>query len=338
MNDTNAIIMAFCFKKTMYIQTPTQFKTQEHSLKELFDLYLSECRYSKQLRPQTMKSYKEVFSTFQKNMPELTKVKHLQSFVMGEFLKRVSVRERIIGKDTKVIGVKSSTIRTYYTKMIAFFRWLEDRGYLKEIITVKMVKPPKPNYEDEKALNEEEVSKIITAITLDGLQTPLAYKRDLALVSLLLYTGIRKGELLGLRVQDINFQKRTLYINGATSKSKKGRYIPIHYSLLIHLSSYLEEREKVGFRNPQLLISSKQDTALTEHGLKHWVTKYRKLSKVAFHLHRFRHTFACRLAKANADIVSIMNVMGHSSIRVTEGYLRSIKSEGARNYIEKLSF
>ncbi|MGB1283654.1 MAG: tyrosine-type recombinase/integrase [Polaribacter sp.] len=322
----------------MQIHTPSQFHTSSYMLKELFDSYISECTYSKQLRPETMKSYKEVFSTFQKNMPEITKVEHLQPFVMAEFLKRVSIRERIVGKDTKVIGVKSSTIRTYYTKMIAFFRWLEDRGYLKEIITPKMVKPPKPNYEDEKALTEEEVSKIITAITLEGMQTPLAYKRDLALLSLLLYTGIRKGELLGLRVQDIDFQKRTLYINGATSKSKKGRFIPLHYSLLIHLSSYLEERKKRGYRNPQLIISSKKDSPLTEHGLKYFVNKYAKLSKVPFHLHRFRHTFACRLAKANADIVSIMNVMGHSSIRVTEGYLRSIKSEGARNYIEKLSF
>ncbi|QTE21070.1 tyrosine-type recombinase/integrase [Polaribacter cellanae] len=322
----------------MHIHTPSQFHTTSYRLETLFDDYISECIYSKQLRPKTVRGYKEVYAVFQKMMPEILFVKDLQVFVMAEFLKRVSVRERMVGKDTKVTGVKASTINTYHTKLIVFFRWLEGRGYLKEIITPKMVKPPKPNYQDGKALSPTEVSKIIGAITLDGMQTVFTYKRDIVLVSLLLYTGIRKGELLGLRIQDIDFQKRTLFINGATSKSKKGRFIPLHYSLLTHLSSYLEERKKIGYKHPQLIISSKSDTPLSEHGLKHWVNKYVKLSQVPFHLHRFRHTFACSLAKANADIVSIMNVMGHSSLRVTEGYLRSIKSEGSRNFIEQLNF
>lgn len=322
----------------MHIHTPSQFQTSSYSLKELFENYISECRYSKQLRPETMKSYTDVFHTFQKIMPEVLYVKDIRPYIMAEFLKRVSTRERTIGKDAKRIGVKPSTIRTYYNKLIAFFRWLEDRGYLKEIITPKMVKPPRPSYQDEKALTEEEISKIMTAITLNGMQTPFGYIRDLVLVNLLLYTGIRRGELLGLRIEDVDLNKRLLMINAATSKSKKKRSIPLHYSLIIHLSSYLEERKKLGYYNPQLIISSRTGLPLSIHGLKHWVKKYSKLSGVIFHLHCFRHTFACRLAKTRADIVSIMNVMGHSSIRVTEVYLRSIKSEDSRNYIEKLSF
>ncbi len=149
---------------------------------------------------------------------------------------------------------------------------------------------------------------------------------------------IRKGELLSLRVQDIDFEKRTLFINGKTSKSKKSRFIPLHFTLITHLKVYLKERQQRKSQCDALIISNKNDTAFTEYGLKHWVNKYIKLSGIKFHIHRFRHTFACSLAKENADLMSIMNVMGHSTTQMTERYLRSITSEHSRPFIEKISF
>jgi integrase len=302
-----------------------------------FEEYIDMCIYSKQLRKQTIEGYKNVFRIFLKIMPEIQEPKDLTPDLIQEFFKRLSTRKRIVGKSFIAIGVRQSTIRTYYNKLIIFIRWLEQKEIISNVSKV-IVKPPTPTYEDERALSEREISKIVSAITLHTQHNLFLYKRDLAIVNILLFTGIRKGELLGLRCNDVDFSNRVLFINGETSKSKKSRKVPLHPTLIMHLREYLLIRKDRNATTPQLLLSANTNTALTSHGLKHWVKKYKKLSKTSFHLHRFRHTFACTLAKNNADIISIKNVMGHSSIKMTERYLRSIGSENARSYIETLSY
>ncbi|WKD85216.1 Tyrosine recombinase XerC [Polaribacter huanghezhanensis] len=281
-----------------------------------------------------MIGYREVLNNFLNLIPEVETPEDIKPFMVSEFFKRLGERAKGNGIELKV-----STIRTYYNKLMVFFRWLEEHDYIEKYsLSKKIVKPPNPTYEDEKALNESEVSKIISAIALNNSEDEFMYKRDLVIVSILLYTGIRRGELLGLRTYDIDFEERTLFINGKTSKSRKSRFIPLHYSLLMNLKSYLKLCKKRRLKCEHLIVSSRQDRAFTDHGLKHWVDKYIRLSGVKFHIHRFRHTFACTLAKQNADIISIMNVLGHSSTLMTERYLRSIKSENSRLFIEKLSY
>ncbi len=310
--------------------------TETNLLANLFEEYIAECQYSKQLRPQTIVSYRDVFTTLQKVVPELVSLSDLNAGMIHEFFKRLSLRKGYHGSDR--LGVKASTIRTYYNRLISFFRWLEREEHIKVgHLTKKVVKPAQPVYEDERALSDEEVSKIITSISLYTMDKPFLYARDISIVYTLLLTGIRKGELLGLRVHDVDLSSRILFINGSTSKSKKSRKIPIHPTLAMYLYSYLELRRESDSTSEYLWLSAQGQSPLTKHGIKHWVDRYKSLSGVPFHLHRFRHTFACRLARNNADVVSIKSVMGHSSIRMTERYLRSIGSENARSFIESLS-
>ena len=305
----------------------------------LFESYISDCRYSKQLRPQTIKSYEEVFRTFRKIMPEIVTIDDLHPFAMSEFFKRIGQRRRNVGSKTLQVGVKASTIRTYYNKLMVFFRWLEQLGYIeKDSLSGKIPKPPNPTYQDEKALTQEQVSRIISAIALNNPHDTLTYKRDLLIMSLFIYTGIRRRELLSLRIQDIDLEAKNLFINGKTSKSKKNRLIPIHPSLMHQITSYLAMRRKMGSNSDALIVSTRTHRPFTVHGLKHWVERYRRLSGIHFHVHQARHTFACELARQRADTSSIMKVMGHSTIRMTETYLRSITSEDSRDYINRLSF
>ncbi len=314
------------------------YPTKEDELQRLFEVYISECQYTKRLSPQTIKGYREVFSTFQKRVPEVRTIKDLNSHTVGEFFRRISVRKRTVGTNIQV-GIKISTTSTYYRKLMVFIRWLEKNEYIaKDSISGKIARPPAPVYTDERALTEDEVSKFVGAITLHRSNDVFAYKRDLAIISILLYTGLRRGELLGLRVQDINFETNMVFVNQSTSKSKQNRYVPMHSNLRVTLSEYITERKTKETNTGALIISTKRYTAFTEHGLKHWVKKYKRLSGVNFHLHRCRHTFTCNMAKAGADVMTIMRLLGHTSMRMTLRYLRSIKSEEALVYIEKLPF
>lgn len=307
--------------------------TNPKSIASCFEDYLLECEYSKGLRPKTIQTYKDVFKNFSNLIPEVKSIDDLQPYIIQEFFKRLGIRAKRRGKT-----LKASSIRTYFNKLSAFLNWLSRQQLIANDFSSKLIKPPNPKYEDEKALHQNQVSKLIGTIHLHTIDDVFMQKRDLVIIYLLLYTGIRRGELLGLRIQDVDFYNKTLFVNGNTSKSKKSRYIPLHFILLTHLKSYLNYRQSMHSKCDALIVSTKKDSALTDHGLKHWVTKYNCLSRVKFHIHQFRHTFACNLAKENANIISIRNVLGHASTRMTEHYLRSIKTENARLYINNLGY
>ncbi len=318
-------------------ELPTQQK-KEQELDTVFKIYLSEGEYIRRLSKHTIKGYSEVYLTFKKIVPEVRSIEDLHPHLIQEFFKRLGTRVRKVGAQTKV-GIKASTTSTYYNKLMVFFRWLEERGYVKEhYLTQSIRRPPTPIYDDEKALTNEEVSKIIASISLKTVENSFLNKRDIAIISTLLYTGIRRGELLGLRIQDIDFEQKQVFVNHATSKSKANRYIPLHPTLHYHLKEYLKELRKCKYSCEYLYVSSKSDNGLTKEGLRHWVKRYKVRSGVPFHLHRFRHTFACGLAKNGADLISIMKLLGHTSTRMTERYLRSINTKDASIYLQKLTF
>lgn len=308
------------------------------TLQDVFKTYISECIHSKKLRSATIKSYEEVFATFQKIVPELHYPRDIQLHSMPLFFKRLQTRERLVGKILVRGGIKPSTIKTYYSKLIAFFRWMERYDYLEEGLCCKIIKPPTPVYDDEKALSDENVSKLMSAISLYNSDNLLGYQRDLLILSLGIYSGLRRQEILSLKIQDVNLEKRTLFVAKETSKSKKNRYVPLHPILANQIKEHFKER-KLQKRSCEYLITSiRKDAPLTIYGLKHWVARYNKLSGVKFHIHQTRHTFACSLARVNADVTTIMKALGHSSLQMTQRYLRSITSEDSRSYIEQLSY
>lgn len=297
----------------------------------LISAYLDECRYTKQLRPATIKSYGEVLHHFLKMSPQLKNPQDLSPDIVHAFFMNVTIRLQAKG-----VVVKASTIHSYYTKLILFFRWLERRGLAEaESLSSAISKPRKPVYDDEKSISSTDLSRIVTAITMNNVNQPFYHARDMLIYMLLLYTGVRVGELLALKVSDVNLHGATLFVEGKTSKSRKSRVIPIHPLLLAALKSYLSTSERTQSIHPALLLS-RTGKQLSVHGLKHWVRRYVRLSGVAFHAHRFRHTFACNLIRTNIDIASFMRVMGHTSLESTQKYLRSIRSENSRGFINRL--
>lgn len=268
-------------------------------------------------------------------MPEIFTVDLLTREVLVEFFKRIKTRTRIVGRDTEKVGLLDSTIKTYSNKLNAFFVWLVQ----KELMIrnpLDGIKLKNPEYNDQRALKSEEIHKIISAIALHP-NNSLILKRDMFMTHALLFCGLRKGELIGLQGRDIDIDKRTITVRAETSKSKRSRTISIHPTLLFHLKDYIQERNRLRYRTEYLIVSNNEDKGLSVHGLKHWVNKLVKLSGVKFHLHRFRHAFACNLAKNNTSILKIRDLMGHKNLKMTEVYLRSIVTEDLREDINKLS-
>jgi integrase len=255
--------------------------------------------------------------------------------MLNEFFKRIQTRIRIIGRDTPKVGVKNSTIKTQWTKLNVFFDWLYKKNHIGKN-PLGDIKSPRVSYDDYRRLEDSDLRKIYTAITLHSANS-FMQRRDTMTLSILLFCGLRRGELIGLQVKDIDIIKREIKVRGETSKSNKTRIIKMHPTLLLHVTDYLKERNIRGLRTECLIASGRGDSGLSSDGLMHWVKRLKKLSGVDFHLHCLRHTFACKLAEADINLFKIQKMMGHTDIRMTAKYTRSMKPEDMGDDIAKIS-
>jgi integrase len=307
------------------------------NLKELFSEYINECRYAERLRPETIRGYENVFWLFLKIMPEVTTTETLTPQMLKEFFKRIETRIRMVGKGVPVSGVKSSTIKTQHNKLNAFFVWLCKNGYIeRDSNPLRDIKRPRVSYEDFKRLEDDDIRRLYSATTLHS-NNSFLLRRDTMMISLLLYCGLRKGELAGLQVSDIDMEKRIITVRGETSKSRRTRLLRIHPSLFMHLKDYFKERNIRRMRTPYLIASSREDAGLSYEGLKHWVQGLIRKSDVKFHLHQLRHSFASKLAEEDVEVTKIQKMMGHVDIRMTAKYTRSLRSEDMGDDIGKIS-
>jgi integrase/recombinase XerD len=269
-------------------------------------------------------------------MPEVSYPEQLSPGMITTFFKRLQTRERIIGKKEKRVGIKDSTLKTYGNRLKMFFKWLTTHRII-DTNPFNEIKMPQPVFTDHRALKGSEIKIILGAIAQYS-PSVFLLRRDVAMISILTFCGLRRNELISLEVLDLDLYTNMLTVRGATSKSKVTRIVPINLHLRKCLTEYLDERKKAGYKNPYLFVSSRTDSQLTKHGLKHWVERLSTLSGVKFHVHRFRHTFATNLAMQDVGAIKIQKLMGHTDLMMTQTYLRSISTKDMREDINKLSF
>lgn len=304
-------------------------------LSQLIDDYLAFCLNTKALRPATIKSYREVFRQFRALVPEAQHVDDLTPTAVDAFFQRLMTRQRLVGTSDVRTGVKPSTLRAYGSKLHSFFDWLCARGHLTKN-PVERGQLPRAEYTDQRALKREEVDRILSAI-VQCAPNRFLRKRNLAMVAVFLFAGLRRTELLSLKVHDLDLDRRTLTVRGETSKSKFTRCVPLAYEAVAKVEDYLQERRLRGVKHADLWVGSRIDRPFTKHGLKHLVKKLRERSGINFHVHRFRHTYACMLGRNNVSAVKIQKLLGHTDLRMTQTYLRSLGVDDMRDSVQFLS-
>lgn len=188
----------------------------------------------------------------------------------------------------------------------SFFSWLEDEDYIikspvRRIHKVKTTKIVKETLSDEH---------------LEQLRDQCTHTRDLAIVDLLISTGIRVGELVKLNRSDINFTERECIVLG---KGDKERPVYFDAKTKIHLQQYLEERTD---SNPALFVSYQAPyNRLSIAGVESFLNKLGKRSQVRHvHPHKFRRTMATMAIEKGMPIEQVQKLLGHSKIDTTLHY------------------
>lgn len=305
------------------------------ALRQLHEQFLTEQRFSTRLSAATLRGYRQTFVLFVSLMPIIT-ADQLTPAAMTEFFRRLETRTRIT-EGTPRRGVKTSTIATYRSKLNRFCAWLKVKGEIPAN-PFEAMPYPRVEYEDRKYLGRSEVERIFSTLVLGApWRSRFLRKRNTALFAMLLYTGMRKGELLGLRVTDLDLDRLEVTIRAETSKSRLRRIVPINSKLLHALEDYCEARQRRPTQSEYLFTSSAGNRVFTADGLKHLVEQMKQLSGVRFHVHQFRHTFAVNVLNKGGDIAKLKQLLGHRDIRMTSAYLRCLPTAALRTDVENIS-
>jgi len=305
-----------------------------NNLKELFEQFIKAKKVSGK-SPVTIKNYRDNFELLLLYRSDL-QLSDLNPVTIVDFLTFLNERDKKVGKEIIKRTLKNSSMATVYGKLSSFCEWLHQQGHIAENPFSKI---PYPNveYTDKRAFKSEEVEKICNAINTKIIWPNLFLKkRNISIVMTLLLTGIRKGELLGLQITDIDMKRKLLTIRAETSKSRRTRTIPISSSLIPYLEDYLSSRDD--YSTPDLWVSNNSDRSFTDHGAKHLIEQLTKVTGINCHLHRFRHTFAVNYyLQSNNDIMGLHHLLGHRTLKMTIGYLRSLTDDKVVQQMQKMA-
>lgn len=251
-----------------------------------------------------------------------------QSFIQDQYeedqLTEVNypmIRQWIIGfvdKDltNKTINRKLSTLKTFY-KFLLKIKAIESNPMLKH----KSLKLPKREQETFSLKELEQISDYFDDSTFEGL-------RDHLMIDLLYSTGMRRQELIDLKLSSFNYSQKQLKVLG---KRNKERIMPLLDKTLSLINKYLKEREIIADETENIFVT-KAGKPIYPNLVYRTVNSYfKKVStKQKLSPHLLRHAFASHLLEKGAEITAIKELLGHSSLASTEVYTHSNLKELSR--------
>jgi integrase/recombinase XerC/integrase/recombinase XerD len=217
-------------------------------------------------------------------------------------------------------GASKATVARKLASTRSFYRHLVDRGEL-EASPADLVASPKRDQYLPRVLKEDDVAALLDSIPAS---TPLEL-RDRAIFELAYATGLRAEELTTLDVGDADFDAEELRVHG---KGGKERVVPIGEQAWRTLNTYLERgrpflaRERQPEERAIFLSKSgrRLGTADLRRRLRAWVRRAGATPGTT--PHTLRHSFATHLLEGGADLRTIQELLGHSTISTTQTYTR----------------
>lgn len=215
----------------------------------------------------------------------------------------------------------------YLSSLRSFWKFLLRIGYVKVDITARVVAPktdkPLPVF-----FKENEVEK---ATAREDKDDDFVSVRDTLIIEIFYQTGMRRAEMLGLKLSSIDEFRKVLKVLG---KRNKERLIPISEELLTMINSYLDYRSQLPQLNEGELFITETGKPLTNSRLYNIVrSRMGEVSTLKKHSpHVLRHTFATTMLDNGADINTIKTLMGHASLAATQIYTHTTFEQIRQEY------
>ena len=277
--------------------------------------FLQYLQYQKRRSPHTIRAYSDDLAQFVQFQADTFSLP-------PEDANKSNIRQWIIQLKTQ--GLAETSINRKISTLRAFFDFLVREGKLElnPTLTVSSLKKPKrlPVYVRE--------NKLVHMLENLEFSSDFSGLRDKLILELFYGTGIRLAELISLQWDSISFTGKTVRVIG---KRNKERIIPLHDNLIAILHQYRDSIETTlpNLSSKFLILTDKGKPAypvLIERIVKKYLSLVMTEKKKSPHV--LRHTFATHLLASGAEINSIKELLGHSSLAATQVY--------AHNSVEQL--
>lgn len=237
----------------------------------------------------------------------VTDVKHYIDYLLE---KRMAAR---------TINCHLSTIRGFYDYLV----FEEDVILENPVARGKMLREPHPL---PRYLHDNELDLFLESVT---------NARDLAMFMLMLRCGLRVQEVVNLTLDTIDYRRSRILIK--SGKGAKDRMVFISNDAATALAKYLRKRPTTGEK--QIFLAEKgryRGKPISVRAIQKRAEHYARESGVPVSCHRLRHTMATQLLNADADIVSIQELLGHTRIKTTQRYSKLLNLKAQRDYFQAM--
>lgn len=246
--------------------------------------------------------YKEFLDTFKINYLKITK-EEIREYL--KYLDKLEYKNRSIAKNI-------SSIRSFYRYLVSIEKL--PKNIFASIRNPKLEKKL-PNY-----ISELDMVTILDFTNKKDYKKTIYTNRNLLLLEMLYDTGCRVSELVSIQLKDINKSEKSIRVFG---KGSKERIVYFGEYTLDILNLYLKDREEfLNGKISEYLFVSKESCSLTTRRVAQIINEVMEEVEIKNKItpHTFRHTFATHLLNHNADLRSVQELLGHSSLSTTQVY------------------
>ena len=222
-------------------------------------------------------------------------------------------------------GLKPVSVRGRLASVKAFLRHLIEEGVVRQEVLSKNVSVKVPDALP-RAMAPDDVRQLLCVID---------NTRNRAMVLMLLRTGMRIGEFLALRVEDIDLSEQKVFIHEAR-KTGTGRVVYFSSDAKDALVAWLEQKDP----REDVLAYGKKYESITYAAARAMFVGYLKkagLLHKGYTLHCLRHTFASELLNAGMRLETLQPLLGHTSLEVTRRYARLTDKTREEEYFKAMA-
>lgn len=282
-----------------------------YNLQSLIENYLTFAQYQKRLDFKTLNAYEADLRQFSTRITSAS-IEEITPQTLETFIAELHQK------------YKPKTVKRKIASLKAFFHYLEYKDFIAKNpfnkIQVKFREPvilPK-------TIPLRTVETFLAVIYQQRTCAKTVYQRrnalrDIAVSELLFSTGMRISELCSLKVDDVNLQDGIILIYG---KGAKERCMQIGNDNVLGILKEYKKEYSAETKNCNHFFANQSGRVLSDQAVRRMINKYCSLAAIELHItpHMFRHTFATCLLEADVDIRYIQEMLGHSSINITEIY------------------
>mgnify|MGYP001624334207 FL=1 len=233
---------------------------------------------------------------------------------------------------------KATTRARKISTLRIFFKYLATKEKILDVNPAQDLETPKLEKRMPKYLSLEQSQKLLKVSDDENNRN---YKRDFAITTLFLNCGLRLSELVGININDIDFDENKMTVIG---KGNKERVIYLNKSCINAIKDYLSSRPSPSLikrdskSSDKALFLSEQKRRISNRTVQLIITKELKLAGLGsknLSVHKLRHTAATLMYQyGNVDIRALQELLGHQSISTTEIYTH-VSNEQVRDAIER---